>query len=104
MLNEPMSAHKGAIIQFLGDSFFAMWNAPASDNDHVEENACLSALAMKIALAEFNDQQRLKGLPNSAPALESTQGSPWSEMLGRLTAPIAVLIDGARASVSPTDR
>jgi adenylate cyclase len=62
VLNQAVSAHKGTIIQFLGDSIFAMWNAPGSDDDHAE-NACLSALAMQAALAEFNDGQRLKNLP-----------------------------------------
>ncbi|CAN7270606.1 adenylate/guanylate cyclase domain-containing protein [Rhizobium sp. LjRoot254] len=62
VLNQAVSAHKGTIIQFLGDSIFAMWNAPGTDDDHAE-NACLSALAMQAALAEFNEGQRLKGLP-----------------------------------------
>ncbi|UVC06647.1 adenylate/guanylate cyclase domain-containing protein [Rhizobium sp. TH2] len=62
VLNQAVSAHKGTIIQFLGDSIFAMWNAPGTDDDHAE-NACLSALAMQTALAEFNDGQRLNGLP-----------------------------------------
>jgi adenylate cyclase len=62
VLNDAVSAHKGTIIQFLGDSIFAMWNAPGTDDDHAE-NACLSALAMQAALAVFNDGQRLKGLP-----------------------------------------
>jgi adenylate cyclase len=39
-----------------------MWNAPGTDDDH-SENACLSAIAMQAALAEFNEDQRLKGLP-----------------------------------------
>jgi adenylate cyclase len=62
VLNQAVSAHKGTIIQFLGDSIFAMWNAPGIDDDHAE-NACRSALAMKAALANFNNDQRLKGLP-----------------------------------------
>lgn len=62
VLNQAVSAHKGTIIQFLGDSIFAMWNAPGTDDDHAE-NACLSALAMEVALVEFNDGQREKGLP-----------------------------------------
>jgi adenylate cyclase len=62
LLNQAVSAHEGTIIQFLGDSIFAMWNAPGSDENHAE-NACLSALAMKAALADFNDDNRRKGLP-----------------------------------------
>lgn len=62
VLNQAVSTHRGTIIQFLGDSIFAMWNAPGSDDDHAE-NACLAALAMEAALVEFNAAQCRKGLP-----------------------------------------
>lgn len=62
ILNETVNEHGGTIIQFLGDSIFAMWNAPASDPDHAE-NACRGALAMKDRLDVFNANQRSRGLP-----------------------------------------
>jgi adenylate cyclase len=62
ILNRTVNAHNGTIVQFLGDSIFAMWNAPVPD-DHHAENACRAALAMRDALAEFNADQRRKGLP-----------------------------------------
>lgn len=62
VLNQAVRDNQGTIIQFLGDSVFAMWNAPANDEHHVE-NACRAALAMRQALDEFNALQRFKGLP-----------------------------------------
>lgn len=62
ILSRTVSAHHGTLIQFLGDSIFAMWNAPLIDEKHVE-HACLAALAMQQALEEFNADQRQKGLP-----------------------------------------
>jgi adenylate cyclase len=62
ILNQNVAAHNGTIIQFLGDSIFAMWNAPVADVRHAE-HACRAALAMKEALDGFNAEQRRKGLP-----------------------------------------
>lgn len=62
ILNRKVNEHNGTIIQFLGDSIFAMWNAPVPDENHAE-NACRSALAMRDALDQFNASQRSKGLP-----------------------------------------
>lgn len=62
ILNRTVNAHNGTIVQFLGDSIFAMWNAPVPDERH-SENACRAALAMQAALDEFNALQKSKGLP-----------------------------------------
>lgn len=62
ILNRTVSAHNGTIIQFLGDSIFAMWNAPVPDDLH-PENACRAALSMRDALEAFNAEQARKGLP-----------------------------------------
>lgn len=62
ILNDTVNEHGGTIIQFLGDSIFAMWNAPALDPDHVE-HACRGALAMKARLEIFNERQRSRGRP-----------------------------------------
>ena len=34
VMNEIVEAHNGVIIQYLGDSICAMWNAPTSDAEH----------------------------------------------------------------------
>jgi adenylate cyclase len=62
ILNRTVNANNGTIVQFLGDSIFAMWNAPVADENHAE-NACRAALAMRDALVEFNAEQKRKGLP-----------------------------------------
>jgi len=62
IFNETVSAHGGEIIQFLGDSVFAMWNAPVADEHHAE-NACRCALAVERKLAVFNANLKARGLP-----------------------------------------
>lgn len=62
VFGEGVAAHNGAIIQFLGDSVYAMWNAPIVDEDHAV-NACLCALAVERQLQAFNQTQKAKGLP-----------------------------------------
>src|SRR5690606_31268958 len=62
ILNVAVGKHDGTIIQFLGDSIFAMWNAPVTDERHAEK-ACRAALAMKEALDIFNAGQVARGLP-----------------------------------------
>ncbi|MGE3877020.1 MAG: cache domain-containing protein, partial [Parvibaculaceae bacterium] len=36
LMNETVEENNGTIIQFLGDSIYAMWNAPVSDPAHVD--------------------------------------------------------------------
>jgi adenylate cyclase len=62
LFSEVVAAHEGTIIQFLGDSVFAMWNAPVADARHAE-HACRCALAVEERLEAFNTAQRAKGLP-----------------------------------------
>jgi adenylate cyclase len=62
IFSEVVAAHDGTIIQFLGDSVFAMWNAPVADQRHAE-HACRCALAAEERLVAFNATQREKGLP-----------------------------------------
>lgn len=62
LLNVAVNRHDGTIIQFLGDSIFAMWNAPIADDRHAEK-ACRAALAMQQALENFNAMQVGKALP-----------------------------------------
>ncbi|WP_157018624.1 adenylate/guanylate cyclase domain-containing protein [Mesorhizobium xinjiangense] len=62
IFSEVVNAHNGTIIQFLGDSVFAMWNAPVADEHHAER-ACRCALDVEQRLKQFNADQRDKGLP-----------------------------------------
>lgn len=62
IFSETVNAHEGTIIQFLGDSVFAMWNAPLADPKHAE-HACRCALAVEGKIQIYNEKQRAKGLP-----------------------------------------
>jgi adenylate cyclase len=62
IFSETVNEHGGTIIQFLGDSVFALWNAPVPDAQHAE-HACRCALAVEGKLRAYNERQRTKGLP-----------------------------------------
>ncbi len=61
-LNEIVEAHDGVIVQYLGDSIYAMWNAPEADPDHVDK-ACRCTLALVAAVDMLNAENRAAGLP-----------------------------------------
>lgn len=65
IFNASVDANGGTIIQFLGDSVFALWNAPTADDRHAE-NACRAAIDIVDRLAAFNTAQRSRGLPEFA--------------------------------------
>ena len=62
IFNTTVDEHGGTIIQFLGDSVFAMWNAPIPDDRHAE-HACRCALKTEEKIRAYNETQRMKGLP-----------------------------------------
>ncbi len=53
LMTERILANGGTIDKYIGDCVMAFWNAPLDDPDHAR-HACLTALAMKRALGEFN--------------------------------------------------
>lgn len=62
LISRGVRESHGTIIQFLGDSVYAMWNAPVADEDHAA-NACRCALRLKADLEVFNSRQREAGSP-----------------------------------------
>jgi len=50
----------GVVLQFVGDEIEAVFGAPEPDLDHAE-HALAAALAMRAALAQFNDKRRKQG-------------------------------------------
>jgi adenylate cyclase len=54
--------HDGGIIQFLGDSVYAMWNAPIEDADHAD-HALACALSLSARIDAFNAGQVAAGKP-----------------------------------------
>lgn len=61
-LNAIVEAHDGVIVQYLGDSVYAMWNAPEADPDHVDK-ACRCTLELVAAADTLNAENRAAGLP-----------------------------------------
>ena len=61
-MNAIVERHNGVIVQYLGDSIYAMWNAPVENPDHVDD-ACRCALALKAAVAELNGENARTGRP-----------------------------------------
>jgi adenylate cyclase len=62
LMNKEVEENEGSIVQFLGDSVYAMWNAPVADSDHVA-HGCKCALDLAAAVAGFNQVRREAGLP-----------------------------------------
>jgi len=67
MLNQYFTAMErvvrqngGVVLQFVGDEIEAVFGAPEPDPDHAD-HALAAALAMRAALAQFNDKRRKQG-------------------------------------------
>ncbi|WP_219825986.1 adenylate/guanylate cyclase domain-containing protein [Nonomuraea typhae] len=73
----------GTIVQFVGDALLALFNAPATQNDHAAA-ACRAALAMQAAAGEIAAESRGGEVEwptfrvgiNTGPALVGNIGSP----------------------------
>jgi len=61
-MNVIVQRHGGVIVQYLGDSIYAMWNAPNEDADHVVKG-CLCALELKSAIEKLNEENAAAGRP-----------------------------------------
>ncbi|MFV0280169.1 MAG: CHASE2 domain-containing protein [Rhodoblastus sp.] len=59
-LTETILAHGGTLDKYMGDAIMAFWNAPLEDAQHAR-NACVTALAMRDALAAFNLSHKTQG-------------------------------------------
>jgi adenylate cyclase len=61
-MNVVVQRHNGVIVQYLGDSIYAMWNAPTENPDHVGDG-CRCTLEMKAAIDRLNAENALAGRP-----------------------------------------
>ena len=61
-LGGAISANRGTIDKFIGDSIMAFWNAPEPDADHVA-NACRAALQAADAGRRLSEKWRSRGRP-----------------------------------------
>ena len=62
LFSETVRCHGGVIIQFSGDSVFAVWNAPEADDSHID-HACQCALELAERIYDFNRRQASRGAP-----------------------------------------
>lgn len=62
LMSKGVEENGGSIVQFLGDSVYAMWNAPVVDPDHAA-HGCQCALDLAGEVARFNAARRRAGLP-----------------------------------------
>jgi adenylate cyclase len=62
LANATVERHNGVIVQYLGDSVYAMWNAPTPDPSHAAD-ACRCALALKAEIDDYNRKNREGGRP-----------------------------------------
>jgi adenylate cyclase len=58
----PISAHRGTIDKYIGDSVMAFWNAPEPDDQHVE-HACRAALQAAAASRHLAQKWSNRGRP-----------------------------------------
>jgi adenylate cyclase len=61
-MNTVVERHKGVIVQYLGDSIYAMWNAPTENPDHVADG-CRCALELKAEIDRLNAENLAAGRP-----------------------------------------
>lgn len=61
-LNQIVERNGGVIVQYLGDSIFAMWNAPIPNADHADA-ACRCAIELKSAIDTMNAERRAAAKP-----------------------------------------
>jgi adenylate cyclase len=61
-LGAPISANRGMIDKYIGDSIMAFWNAPETDPEHIA-NACRSALQAAAAGRALSEKWRERGRP-----------------------------------------
>jgi len=61
-MTEVIHAHKGTVVQFIGDAVMAFWGAPLDDPDHAL-HAVQAAIDMQRAMERLRAELRGEGLP-----------------------------------------
>jgi adenylate cyclase len=61
-LGAPISANRGMIDKYIGDSIMAFWNAPEPDDDHIA-NACRATLQAAAAGRRLAEKWHARGRP-----------------------------------------
>ncbi|MEP9388073.1 adenylate/guanylate cyclase domain-containing protein [Mesorhizobium sp. KR9-304] len=61
-MNAVVQRHNGVIVQYLGDSIYAMWNAPTENPNHVADG-CRCTLELKATIDRLNAESAGAGRP-----------------------------------------
>jgi len=61
-MTEVVHAHKGTVVQFIGDAVMAFWGAPLDDAEHAL-HAVQAAIGMQRAMDQLRLELRAQGLP-----------------------------------------
>jgi adenylate cyclase len=104
VLSDCVLAHRGVVVDYIGDELMAMWGAPEKQTDHAKL-ACTAALTMQDQLPKLNERwQSFLGEPmglgigiNSGVARVGNIGSPRRFKYGPLgtTVNLASRVQGA---------
>jgi class 3 adenylate cyclase len=76
-----IAMHRGYLAKFIGDGLLAIFGAP-EPNPWQTNDALHAALAMRAALADYNDELRAKGLPTLAAGIGIHRGTVVTGVLG----------------------
>ena len=61
-MTDVIHAHRGTVVQFVGDAILAFWGAPLEDPEHAL-HAVEAAVRMQQAMDRLGDELRSEGLP-----------------------------------------
>ena len=85
LMNKGVEENAGSIVQFLGNSIYAMWNAPVADPDHVA-HGCRCALDLRKAVADSMPQRPRPARQNCVTRFGLHPGRRWSAASARESA------------------
>jgi class 3 adenylate cyclase len=80
-MGRAIADHRGYLAKFIGDGLLALFGAPEPNPWHTND-ALHAALAMRAALASYNDELRAKGLPVLSAGIGIHRGTVVTGVLG----------------------
>lgn len=80
-MGQAIAAHRGHLAKFIGDGLMALFGA-LEPNPWQTNDALHAALAMRAALAEYNEQLRSRGLPVLAAGIGIHRGPVVAGVFG----------------------
>ena len=80
-MGRAIGAHRGYLAKFIGDGLLAIFGAP-EPNPWQTNDALHAALAMRAALADYNEELRARGLPALSAGIGIHRGTVVTGVLG----------------------